>query len=300
MKKFRAAKAAEVDVLKQLSRTRTREGVEAKDATRKATSWLQIDDKEFARVKEMREDFIRKSLNCYLECLQCSDEYDTDATRFTALWMEHSDNDTATTEVAQRLATVSSRKFVPLMNQLASRLQNSQDSFHLALSQLVEKICVEHPFHGMHYMHAGKYTTGGKDPKAISRQQAAAALTDRLNKRQETQSLWSRITRADAISTYLAALKDDDLPTGVKVNINELEQSKRMVDAVLKYKIPPITKSIAIKADKNYGVVPHVVSYGGQISILGGLSKPKLVTELLSDGTQHKEIVSIHTLFAPA
>jgi len=76
--------------------------------------------------------------------------------RFTALWLEHSEESMANEAVSKHLDRVPSRKFAPLMNQLTSRLQDMEVKFSATpLSRWFLRICTDHPFHGMYQIYAG-------------------------------------------------------------------------------------------------------------------------------------------------
>jgi len=287
---FRAAKQAEVRELEIATRGHH------SSALVRARGWLKIDSEELSRLRHERETHIKKSLNCYLHCLAISDEYDTDAIRFTALWLEHSDNENATNEVKERMDQVPSRKFAILMNQLASRLQRGDEVFQKVLKRLVERICTEHPYHSMNHVYASWKTNGGKDVQAQARQAAAAEVVTRLTKSSRSSHLWVRLDQANTYYSSFAKVKDKNdkkFKENTKIPMTSLDDSQKMQRNVPKLKLPPITMTVALRADMNYTNVPVIAQYSSEMTILGGLSAPKLITERLSTGTMHKELVCL-------
>jgi len=287
---FRAAKQAEVRDLEIAAK-----GQHSSTLVR-ARNWLKLDSEELSRLRHERETYIRKSLNCYLDCLAISDEYDTDAIRFTALWLEHSENENATNEVKERMDQVPSRKFAILMNQLASRLQRGDDVFQTVLKRLVEKICTDHPYHGMNHVYASWKTSGGRDVQAQARQAAAAEVVTRLSKLPKTTDLWVKLDRANNQYSRFAKVKDgkEKFKENTKMLLAALDDSHRMLRDVPKLRLPPITMTVALRADMDYTKVPVIAQYEPEMTILGGLSAPKLITERLSNGNMHKELVCFH------
>jgi len=286
---FRAAKQAEVRELEIAAR-----GGHSSTLVR-ARNWLKIDSEELSRLKHERETYIKKSLNCYLDCLAVSDEYDTDAIRFTALWLEHSENENATNVVKDRMNQVPSRKFAILMNQLASRLQRGDEVFQQVLKRLVEKICTDHPYHGMNHVYASWKTSGGKDVQAQARQAAAAEIVTRLTKSPKTSDLWVKLDRANNSYSRFAKVKDgkEKFKENTKMLLTSLDDSSRMQRDVPRLRLPPITMTVDLRADMDYTNVPVISQYEPEMTILGGLSAPKLITERLSNGRMHKELVCL-------
>lgn len=264
--------------------------------------WLEIASEEYSRLLTMRENFIKKSLNCYLDCLAVTDKYDTDAIRFTALWFEHSDNENATDEIANRIARISSRKFATLMHQLASKLQETGEAFQKILTMLVERISSEHPYHGMYHVYSSKQSGIRPDSKTQSRRAAASAIAARLARSSDIQKYWSKIQTANDFYNGLAKTMTDargqKIKEGQKYKMENLDWSRRIARTVPGLNLPPITITVPLRADQDYSATPSVYGYTADVSILGGISRPKLLAMRLSDGTIHKELVSGRTLFS--
>ena len=63
--------------------------------------WFDLDDREFQRLRDTRQMFLRQSLENYLLCLKACDKYDNDALRFSALWLENYNSEIANAAVAR-------------------------------------------------------------------------------------------------------------------------------------------------------------------------------------------------------
>lgn len=294
--KFREAKMAEVQEwqIAHNDRPQSKSTANTLSGQRK---WLEIASEEYTRLLAMREDFIKKSLNCYLDCLASTDDYDTDAIRFTALWFENSHNETATNEISERIGRVPSRKFAPLMHQLVSKLQESGHPFQKILATLVEQISSEHPYHGMYHVYSSKQSSGAQDIKTQSRRAVASTIAARLAKGQRTQQYWRNIQQANDYYNGLAKTTVDaqgkEMKEGQKHKMQNLDFSRRINRTVPDLKLPPITKTVPLRADQDYSAIPSIQKYISDVSILGGISRPKLLTMRLTDGTVHKELVSL-------
>lgn len=112
----------------------------------KARKWYKLDDAEYQRLKGERESFLQETLENYLRSMQACDDYPNDVMRFCAMWLDNSGNARANATVGEHLEGVASRKFVPLINQLSSRLLEGRDAFQASLFDLLLRMCIDHPF----------------------------------------------------------------------------------------------------------------------------------------------------------
>lgn len=290
--RFRSKKQAEIRELDEvIKKTENDEKLRATSARTKARQWLRIDDQEHKRLSHSREQFLRHSIENYLMSLVASDVHDTDMLRFVALWLEHADSKTANDYVAGRIDRVPSSKFTGIMNQMASRLQDNQDKFQSILGRLVERICLDHPFHGMHHIFSGSKTTGGSDKVAISRHAAATKISGKLQKNPDSTKIWTAIYRSNRLYVNLAIEKSAETRAGVKLSLKSLTSGKAIDREVPMLTVPPITISIDPRNDLDYSLVPTIKHFKPEITIAGGLSHPKIVTAIASNGKVYKELV---------
>jgi ataxia telangiectasia mutated family protein len=266
---------------------------------RKAANWFKLDDKEYERLRGARESFMTQSLENYLLTLSASDSHDNDVLRFFALWLEFADSDLANISVGKHLASVSTTKFVRLMNQLSSRLQNDQTPFQELLSDLVLHIAIDHPFHAMHHISAGSSSIGVKNDSAKSRMNAAKAIAARLKAAsdKQTSAFWHNISATDSMYHNLAALHDGKSPddtvfkAGRELALDDFREGRSLTTKIKDFRLPPPTMNIPVRDDKNYRSVPRVVGFRPKMRIANGLSAPKIVICTCSDGQSFKQLV---------
>jgi len=281
----------------------------------KSKTWLKIDDDELHRHRKSREEFLQKCLENYLLALKASDEHDQNALRLTALWMEHSDERKANVTVSAHLEAVPSRKFAPLMNQLSSRLQdlppdsaikalpesgippNSKDSkteasFQEQLFSLVLRICIDHPFSGMYQIYATAHSRPNqKDEAAVSRRNAATNISKRLLENSNSAGIWSGIIHTNKVYCLFAAEKDDRYKSGRKISLKESPNGRALQNTIAKYPVPPPTMHIKLAADRDYSKVPIMLKLEPQLAIASGVSCPKIISVLGTDGLRYKQLV---------
>ncbi|KAJ5587425.1 uncharacterized protein N7459_003190 [Penicillium hispanicum] len=257
----------------------------------KTKQWFDLDDREYQRLLRGREAFLQQCLENYLLALRESDAYNNDALRFCALWLDKSDSKTANTAVARYLHEVPSYKFAPLMNQLSSRLLDTSDDFQSLLTGLVFQICVEHPFHGMYQIFASSKSKGGKDPSSHSRFRAANKLVDRLKNHKEMGSMWVAIHNMNITYVRFAIEKPDSkYKSGAKIPLKKILTGQRLGQDTVTYKLPPPTMKIKLRADRDYSQIPTVANFYPEFTIASGVSAPKIVTSVATDGVRYKQL----------
>ncbi|KAL0931007.1 phosphatidylinositol 3 (ataxia telangiectasia mutated) [Colletotrichum truncatum] len=259
----------------------------------RAKQWLQLDEQELRRVEQTRSEFVRLSLENYLLSLIASDEHNNDALRFTALWLERSDEDATNDAVKKHLDKVPTRKFATLMNQLSSRLQDQANPFQKLLINLVYNICVDHPYHGMYQIWSGtKVKTRKEDQVAVLRLKATEKVAALLQSNKAVASIWQAVDRTSSYYHRLAVDRDNaKYKAGHKIALKDAHSAQSLLNALIKYKIPPPTMQLEVSADKDYSNVPTIARLEPQMSIASGVSAPKIITAIGTDGERYRQLV---------
>lgn len=259
----------------------------------KAKQWLELDDQELRRVEQSRSEFVRLSLENYLLSLTASDEHDNDALRFTALWLERAEEDYTSEAVKKYIDKVPTRKFATLMNQLTSRLIDQPHLFQKLLIELIYRICMDHPYHGMYQVWSGTKSRHNKeDEVAVLRQKATERIAKRLSQGTEVSSVWRAIDKTNKAYHLLAVDRDESrYKAGLKVAIKDCPNANKLVLELAQYRIPPPTLQIELASDRDYSHVPHVSKVEPSMSIASGVSAPKIITLVGSDGRRYRQLV---------
>ncbi|KAL8887231.1 MAG: hypothetical protein Q9215_005165 [Flavoplaca cf. flavocitrina] len=294
IQKLRQTKEEEVHDLDRMIRSagsQSKEKDNLKSHRNKAKSWFDLDDREFQRLRDNRQAFLRQSLENYLLALKACDKYDNDALRFSALWLQHYDSEIANAAVARHVAHVGSRKFVSMMNQWASRLLDVNTPFQKHLASLVFRICREHPFHGMYQIFAGSKTKGGRDEAAMGRNRAANRIVDEL-KSSKSAPTWIAIHNSNILFIRFASerLEDPKIKPGSKIPLRKSVTGQRIGQDIGDLGIPPPTMKIDLRADLDYSSVPRIARFNQEFSVASGISMPKIVTAIATDGSKYKQL----------
>ncbi|KIN04968.1 hypothetical protein OIDMADRAFT_39415 [Oidiodendron maius Zn] len=238
----------------------------------KAKLWLALDEEELQRHMSSRAEFLHQSLENYLLALSASDDHDNNTLRFTALWLEHSEEIMANEAVSKHLDRVPSRKFAPLMNQLTSRLQDTSVKFQQLLFSLVLRICSDHPFHGMYQIYAGANSRpNSKDEAARSRHSATNKLAKEFSGVQKAHQVWTAISTTNKVYCQLAAEKDERYKANKRFSLKESPALKTLSSILIKYPIPSPTMQIGLAADLDYSKIPVMTRLSSEFSIASGV-----------------------------
>ncbi|AEO58033.1 Serine/threonine-protein kinase tel-1-like protein [Thermothelomyces thermophilus ATCC 42464] len=259
----------------------------------KARQWQDLDQQELRRVEQSRSEFLRLCLENYLLSLAASDEHNNDALRFMALWLEQSEEDVSNEAVKKYIGKVPTRKFAPLMNQLSSRLQDRSVLFQKLLIDLVYRICVDHPYHGMYHIWSGARTRVNKeDEVAVSRQKATDRVAKALTKSEAVSRIWPAIDQTSRAYHALAMDRDPNrYKAGHKVAIKNSSVGQSFLNILAKYPIPPPTMQIELSASQDYSHVPMIHKFEPDMSIASGVSAPKIITAIGTNGQRFKQLV---------
>lgn len=263
----------------------------------KAIKWLNLDDMEYSRLRENREAFLERSIGNYLKALEVCDDYDQDAIRFCSLWLQYSANEKANKAASSSIDRVESRKFVPLMNQLSSRMLDQEDDFQLLLMVLILRICRDHPYHGL-YQILSVIKTMTKEPTSHSRFAMASKIAITL--KQEDKFAGKVMSRLhQSIATYIKAAgyiikQDKKVPKIAFRRAFPLDPKlgEKIEKEIPALKLPPPTMNIQVRSDCDYTKLPYLQRFNPEFSIAGGLSAPKVLTCHDSAGNSYKMLVS--------
>lgn len=261
-----------------------------KSSARKAKKWLELDRKEFLKLRQDRDNFVKQALEYYLLALHAYDDSDSVVLRIFALWLEHADSPPVNAAVSKHLSKVPSRKFAILMNQLGSRLQADKTDFQDLLSDLIFRICKDHPYHGMYQIFAGQQSVSSKDESARSRMMAAREVAKRLHADKHATSLWTRLSQANNVYNEVCVMKFENMQSGKDHLMEKFSSTKKMQQGVPSLKVPPATATIELRNDCDYRNVPVTVKIDRKLSIANGLSAPKIIKFLGSDGRPYKQL----------
>ena len=290
---LRQQKQKQVDGLSDVMRhgKTSEERYEAQRSLPKMEAWLRLDNEEYQRQRSIRESYTHLGLKNYLLALSASDEHNISVLRFFAMWLENYDLAKANLAVQGNINGVPSWKFVVITNQLLSRVEKDSSAFQVALQNLVQRLCGDHPYHTLHYLFAATRKPQRRDDTAAqSRWEAASYIRAALSsKGASTTDLLKRWFLADNAYNNLCLSPEPDGRRS-KIEINEFPPAVAMASATVKYRVPPATCSIPLRSDARYEDVIIIERWTPQMNIMSGLSRPKALEARASDGRVYKHL----------
>lgn len=240
------------------------------------------------------------SLQNYLKSLEFSDHYDNDVLRFIALWLEFANLNLANSTVEANLSRVPSGKLVPIMNQLSSRLQSDGSHFQKLLADLVFRICKDHPYHGMYQVNSGTSSAGIRDEAAKSRQAAANKVSALLKADSKAGTYWKIIRYANGLYHDAAVYRDkDEFQAGKDYPLEQYAVTQDLAKKIPTLRVPPATIHIDVRGDCNYKKVPTIAHFKPKMKIASGLSAPKIITAVATNGKSYKQLVRCGNRYYP-
>lgn len=260
----------------------------------KAHKWLNMDAKEYDRLEKSRETLLQQCLENYLLSLQTSERYNGDVLRFCSLWLAHAHDKLANRAVRHQLSNVPTRKFGEMMNQLTSRLLDEEDEFQVLLHGLVFQVSVDHPYHGLYQLFSMKHGQS-TDELAKSRTRAAVKITKKLDGTPgQTHDRWYTTQIINCCYFRLAVEKEPKVgkyESGQRIPIIKSNEAYNLQSKFKRNPAPPPTMTIELREDCNYQDIPTVFRLRSEMSIASGVSKPKVITCIASDGVEYKQLV---------
>lgn len=286
-------RAGEVHQLQQMLKSATEKDAKnkLKHAEMRAKQWYNLDNEEYEKAKNSRDEFVRQSLENYLRALQACDDYNSCVVRFFALWLEHSESASANQAVLKYLHQVPSWKFVGLTNQLTSRLQDDGSTFQKTLTDLVIRMCTDHPYHMVHNIYAGAVSAIGQgDESGLLRKNAANGIKTFIRNHKDVGRLISVIWQSCHDYVKLAHIKISP-GKNQKLTLSNVKPVGTVAASISKLKVPPATLHLSLRPNADYRNVPTLVRFRSEIKIAGGLSAPKILIAQGSDGKEYRQLV---------
>lgn len=265
---------------------------------------IDIDAKEKESIQQMFEVVLRSSLSSFAQVLQLSPSNDLAIIfQVVKLWLTNTQNP-AVAEVMHNLISKSpSYKFVPLQYQIISRLgSNCHQKHRLLLSELISKLCIDHPYHTLPQLFAilnEKLQKQSTNSTVGSERTTAAEkiLSGIILLESAAPVVESTAAMLTAYISLAQASTSSQQQTGKLKDITFKEIQSRedcFTNFLSRLKTPPavITLSTRLDPGRIYDDVVKVVAFSNKFSITeSGVSRPKIIECEGSDGKAYKQLV---------
>jgi ataxia telangiectasia mutated family protein len=245
-------------------------------------------------VVEDKKRFLVAAIEHYIAALSLCDKYDTSAVfRLCSLWFADPDNALSCQHMADVTSRVDTRKFIPLLYQIASRLSSDAagSTFQPTLSALVERIAMEHPHHALWVLSAlrnGDRLHPGAEGLLYSKDRIVAAreILDRLRRRKE---LGQHVRQLESLVEAYFDLAFLDV-----AELKKRDQQQGQLPAKLA-RIGPLDRvavaTDTIAVDPEVSVPATITAFAPTFQLVGGINKPKRIECTGSDGRTRLQLV---------
>ncbi len=253
------------------------------------------DDRRLQEITVSRLDYLTTACRMYARALAVSDTQDDAALRLCALWLEHNGEDEFNGKIQLDLMKVPSWKFGTLIRQLTARLLRDggeQSPFQHNLEAVLVKLCQDHPFHILYSLLTIAYPLrkASRRQSALGnpREQAALDLITKV----KAGSRAKLVSQMDMFSN--AAIAWAEVPMDKAQRQKDYTMPSTAPLALQKDLMIPIpTADLPYDRTTGYKDIVTIRSYEPKYSIAGGISRPKIMACLGSDGSAHRELVGI-------
>lgn len=253
---------------------------------KKAKSLHEQYESQYADALQEAEVFKIGALRNYLYCLCTSDSHDQVILNIYSLWMQNATNKDVCSVLLYAMPTVPSYKFISIYGQLSSRLEAIPEESREALLNLLLRCGEEHYYHTVHHLFAlSQPVLSDKQDRKLSTKAAGNLLLDLCSKHKIIRDI---VRLCQSYADFAEFHLDSKSET---VDFSSYPKSNQFIREIPKMKIPPLTRELALSKTSDYSKAPYIVSFKHTISIASGLSAPKIIRLLCSDGETCSELV---------
>lgn len=257
------------------------------------------DKQKYNKLIETKGTFVFGALHFYLNTLVFTNEIDHEAIdKFCGLWFEYSQDNGINQRLEKEIATIPSFKFLPWINQIASKLNiNDHSAFQKTLELTMKRILYKLPYESLYSLISIKLHRNyqiNKDLETQSRIDMATKILNELEKFDDGDYNKHYILPIEQFCEMCVKLACHQFPSNTKrLKLQNLKLGEYWLKTIKKLTVPLPTNNISIHSSKDgrksRPYITHVDSFVDISST--GLSLPKIMTFHLSDGTIHKVLM---------
>jgi ataxia telangiectasia mutated family protein len=304
----------------------TKSPVEKTEMTRKFTKaklWLAADTKSLHDHESALKSFLEQSISMYAHYMEASDEHDQGiAIRFCGLWFSKFDSEIAAESIRHALQKVSTYKFLFLAHQLTARLGIRSSSEggrrnQRYLNQLVEAMCLQHPYHSLFQVLSASESNTKKYPLDVGGSAQDALQGRHEDAKKIVENIRSMLQRGGdeqysrpknfmslMTETFRAYVEWAKFP--IKHMHYKTGDWEKMPNVALKQwtwnkkprttpenplPLPVVTVEVPIDITGQYLNITTIHYFEQDFTVAGGVNTPKITVCMDSAGKSHKQLV---------
>ncbi|WIA41124.1 hypothetical protein OEZ86_004751 [Tetradesmus obliquus] len=258
-----------------------------------------IADKEIVQqVEANRAACLRTALSSYRLCIATGNTHDLQVVyRLCGLWFKLSSDASVNGALGDVFSSVPSAKFVPLVYQMASRLDSSEGSFQAVLKTALSRLMREHPYHTLYSLIAlrnGDVDGGAQVQTDQGKAAAAASLLEELRGKGPLGFMQAIDDMVTQVQVFIELEKAVKVPRNAQGRVLQKQVAlpgsvRRRLLAV--QHAPPICINLPLDPSCRYEDIPHVTEVDSVVDLPGGINVPMVVRTTDSAGNLQKQLV---------
>ncbi|KAL3883922.1 hypothetical protein ACJMK2_030148 [Sinanodonta woodiana] len=276
----------------------------------------EIDQAELKAMLEDRTQFLLKAVKNYIKCLGCGDQHNLRIFRLTSLWFSNAGNEEVNKMIQDSLLGLQTYKWLPLMYQLAARMdikspRDSSQLFLPTLNKIIESTAIDHPHHtlfcimalanasrdteilqqGRSSKRTGRLSKSQSEPEQTEegRVQAAKNMVENLVKNKKVGMIVGSMKQLCDAYIQLANWSVQEYKTETKPVPLPSTLSISKIKDLANVTVP--TANIKVNPSCDYSTINYIVKFMPTFKLAGGINLPKIIDCVGSDGRSRRQLV---------
>ncbi|PRP78734.1 putative ataxia telangiectasia mutated [Planoprotostelium fungivorum] len=299
--KLRRHKETELTRCKKMMESLTGKSIEVKTQKQEIQRHItllerqtDLDRQENDKIQEDLKRFLEEAIDYYCKCLIYGETYNIRAIfRLCSLWFNNTLKEDVNKLLEKEIGDIPSRKFIPLMYQIASRMNASENTtFQKLIGDILEMSCTQHPHHTLYQLFAlsnGSKVDGngkGRGRLTVDQDKINAAMRKHRQLLKEMTFLIDCYIELAFLDCSSKKKEKGGIPLPGLIKKIDRQQL-----------VPVTTVQIPVNRDGDYTdphAIPFITGFGDTYSLVGGLNLPKLIICHASNGKRYKQLVKGH------
>lgn len=277
---------------------------ERKDAKRhylKVRMQLENDMELLNNLKSQRMQFVSKALHYYLNTLVFTNKFDDDVLdKFCGLWFEYDGLDDVNILLFKEIGSVPSWKFLPWVNQIASKLSTEQTKFQRPLQLTMKRLLFKLPYDSLYSIMSILFydkQSANLDQRILQKVQAVENLLKELQGFEKGNYYRNYVIPVKDFCEMSVELANARFELNSKfprvLHLSNLRIGQYWLKILPEQKLPLPTMHFPVRSSSDGKITrPYIASTIETVEISStGISLPKIITFQISDGLKRKVLM---------
>lgn len=294
----------ESNALEMIYKNSNLSGNERKDAKRhylKVQMQLENDMELLNNLRSQRMQFVSKALHYYLNTLVFTNTFDDDVLdKFCGLWFEYDGADDVNSLLLKEIGSVPSWKFLPWVNQIASKLSTEQTKFQKPLQLTMKRLLFKLPYDSLYSVMSILFydkQSANLDQRILQKVQAVENLLKELQGFEKGNYYKNYVIPVREFCEMSVELANTRIEVNSKfpkeLHLSNLKIGQYWLKILPEQELPLPTMHFPIRSSSDGKIRrPYIASTMETVDISStGISLPKIMTFRISDGINRKVLI---------